>query len=254
MLDFPYLRVAAAVMALFLMAIQVHAIFEYTEDASAFARTSLIAAIIALAVLPVLAIMAYKAQREAVAALIMMSCAGFVVYSLPATLDRSSVMRGEAVTISEEIEYHARELRRAQDLVSGLVQETATECASGVGPRCRANQKALDLAKEQLRRVEANSPPDIRQKKTYGTEVLGWLTGLEEEVLRYVSALSYALGLDIGIAALSAYAVHGEAKKRSTRRTPKKSSRKPVQRQAKRVSGKGPRKRRVSARKGNKSV
>jgi hypothetical protein len=254
-LDFPYLRVAAAVMAVFLISIQVHAIVEYTEGASAFARTSLIAAIIALAVLPVLAIMAYKVQREGVAAFIMISCAGFVVYSLPATLDRASVLRGEAVVITEDIERHEREIRRAEGLVAKLVERTAEECSTGLGPRCRANQQALELAKEQLRRLEANGPPAIDQKRTYGMEVLGWLTGVNEEALRYISALSYAIGLDIGIAALSAYAAHGDIKKRSPkRRTAKQSSRKPAQRQAKRASGKGPRKRRVSAKKTNKTV
>ena len=239
-INFPALRVAAAVMALFLIAIQVHAILEYTDGASPFARTSLIAAIIALAVLPIVAVIAYKNQREWLGALIGMSCAGFVVYAAPATIDRASVLRGESVNVSKEIERHAQELERIEGLVSRLVQKTAEECSTGLGPRCRANQKALELAKEQLRRVKTNTPPPIEEKRTYGTEVLSWATGLSEQTLRYITALGYVVGLDIGIAALSAYAAHGTTKRRSTkRRTRNVNTRKPAQRQARRAPRKG---------------
>lgn len=195
---------AALVAALALLALQTLGALEYTEGASLYTRASMIAAMVAVAFLPLMVEWAWTHRARFSAVVMAVSVLAFLAYSLPATTGRTGEAKeAKAAPVAKAIEDRAR-IQADYDATKKLVDESNAwqpkACAGGNGKNCKAatfvlNQRQASLEKlaKQLDGFQAPPPGDLGSELWAG--VIGW-TGAE---VRSKSVMAYALGLEAAI-------------------------------------------------------
>lgn len=195
---------AALVAALALLALQTLGALEYTEGASLYTRASMIAAMVAVAFMPLMVEWAWTHRARFSAVVMAVSVFAFLAYSLPATTGRTGEAKeAKAAPVAKAIEDRAR-IQADYDATKKLVDESNAwqprACAGGNGKNCKAatfvlNQRQASLEKlaKQLDGFQAPPPGDLGSELWAG--VIGW-TGAE---VRRKSVMAYALGLEAAI-------------------------------------------------------
>jgi hypothetical protein len=189
-----------------LVGLQVVAVTEFTEGASLYTRASGIAAVLCVAALPIWIETAYRTGSKFVAGVLCMSFLSLLAYSLPATIGRTGEVK--EIKVADVTKSAADKARIEADhaTTKRLVDEAnrwqLNACRGGNGPDCKAatfvlNQRTASLEKLAGQLTSLNPAPvgDL------GSETLAWASmGLvSAETVRRASALTFALGLDLGI-------------------------------------------------------
>ena len=175
-------RVAATIAASLLLCIQINFAVEHSAGSSNGALAAAVAAYVGLALLPLLAISAFRDGRSAWGTCLALATVCFLAYSLPVSVGRA----GEA---SARAALAQGEYRAAQ-------AQMAIECGTGTGPRCRGRVQTLERLGPQ-------------QVGDLGTEALAWMLGpigIDADTLRKLSSIFLGIGLDLAILSLSGYA------------------------------------------------
>lgn len=196
--------IAALVAALALLALQTVGAIEYTEGASLYTRASMIAAMVAVAFLPLMVEWAWTHRARFSAVVMAVSVFAFLAYSLPATTGRTGEAKeAKAAPVAKAIEDRAR-VQADYDATKKLVDESNAwqpkACADGNGKNCKAatfvlNQRQASLEKlaKQLDGFEAPPPGDL------GSELWAGVIGSTGAQVRQKSVMAYALGLEAAI-------------------------------------------------------
>jgi len=175
-------RVAATVAAILLLCIQINFAVEHSSGSSNGALAAAVAAYVCLALLPLLAISAFRDGRPAWGACLAAATVCFLAYSLPISVGRA----GEA---SERATLASTEYQATRDAME-------RECGTGAGPRCRGRIQTLE-------RLGPRPVGDL------GTEAMAWILspfGIDADAIRRVSAIFLGIGLDLAVLSLSGYA------------------------------------------------
>jgi hypothetical protein len=194
----------ALVCALCLLGLQVVGGLEYTAGGSLYTQASMIAAMVAVAVLPLLIESAWHRKARGAAAVMAIALVSFLAYSLPATTGRTGETKeAKAAPVAKAIEDKAR-VQADYDATKKLVDESNAwqpkACAGGNGPNCKSatfilNQRQASLEKlaRQLEGFKAPPPGDL------GSDLWAGVLGISAETVRKGSVIAYALGLEAGI-------------------------------------------------------
>jgi hypothetical protein len=195
---------SALVMACGLLALQVTGGLEYTEGGSLYTRASMIAAMIAVATLPLVIDAAWARKSRGAAVVMAVALLAFLGYSLPATTGRTGEIKETSAALeSKAIEDKAR-IQADYDATKKLVDESNAwqpkACAGGNGKNCKSatfvlNQRQASLEKlaRQLEAFKAPPPGDL------GSELWAGVVGLAPATVRKASVLLYALGLEAAL-------------------------------------------------------
>lgn len=202
--------IVALVSALALLGLQILGAFEYTEGASLYTRASMIAAMVAVAVLPLMVEWAWTHGARFAGIVMAVAVTAFLAYSLPATTGRTGEAKeAKAAPVAKAIEDKAR-VQADYDATKKLVDESNAwmpkACAGGNGKNCKAatfvlNQRQASLEKlaKQLDAFEAPPPGDL------GSELWAGVIGTTGAEVRQKSVMAYALGLEAAIFGLMVF-------------------------------------------------
>ncbi len=194
----------ALVCALGLLGLQVVGGLEYTAGGTLYTQASMIAAMVAVAVMPLMIEWAWHHKAKGAAAAMSVALVAFLAYSLPATTGRTGEAKeAKANTAGKALEDKAR-VQADYDATKKLVDESnkwqPKACAGGVGKDCKSatfilNQRQASLEKlaKQLEGFQAAPPGDL------GSSLWASVLRTDEETVRNGSILAYALGLEAGI-------------------------------------------------------
>lgn len=195
---------AALVMACALLGLQIVGGLEYTEGGSLYTRASMIAAMVAVALFPLMVEWAWHKKAKGAAAAMAVALVAFLAYSLPATTGRTGEAKeAKAAPVAKVLEDKAR-VQADYDATKKLVDESnqwqPKACAGGNGKNCKAatfvlNQRQASLEKlaKQLEAFQAPPPGDL------GSDLWAGVLGLSADTVRKGSVMAYALGLEAGI-------------------------------------------------------
>ena len=196
--------ISALVLACALLALQVTGGLEYTEGGSLYTRASMIAAMVAVATLPIFIEAAWAPRSRGAAVVLGVAFLAFLGYSLPATTGRTGEIKETSAAIeTKAIEDKAR-IQADYDATKKLVDESNAwqpkACAGGNGKNCKSatfvlNQRQASLEKlaRQLEAFKAPPPGDL------GSALWAGVVGLEAATVRKASVLLYALGLEAAL-------------------------------------------------------
>lgn len=202
-----------------LLILQIVGGLEWTADASPYTRASMVLTMITVAALPVFLDLAWRISWIP-AALLTVGFALFLAYSLPATIGRI----GEVKEVKVVVQGDAAELRsRLADLDRTLKYarpDMESECIGAPEPlpigrwkECRRKRGSVAAFEAERRRVQADIDALGGATARLGdtsSQMLAWalapLGGIKEETIRKGSSLSFAVGLEIVIAAFFALA------------------------------------------------
>lgn len=194
----------ALVCAAGLLALQILGAIEYTAGGTLYTQASMIAAMVAVAALPLMIEWAWHRKAKGAAAAMSIALVAFLAYSLPATTGRTGEAKeAKANTAGKALEDKAR-TQADYDATKKLVDESnkwqPKACAGGVGKDCKSatfilNQRQASLEKlaKQLEGFQAAPPGDL------GSSLWADVLRTDEETVRNGSILAYALGLEAGI-------------------------------------------------------
>jgi hypothetical protein len=194
----------ALVCAAGLLALQILGAIEYTAGGTLYTQASMIAAMVAVAVLPLMIEWAWHRKAKGAAAAMSVALVAFLAYSLPATTGRTGEAKeAKANTAGKALEDKAR-VQADYDATKKLVDESnkwqPKACAGGVGKDCKSatfilNQRQASLEKlaKQLEGFQAAPPGDL------GSSLWAGVLRTDEDRVRKGSIIAYALGLEAGI-------------------------------------------------------
>lgn len=196
--------ITSLVCALGLLGLQVVGGLEYTAGGSPYTQASMIAAMVAVAVLPLMIEWAVARKAKGAAVAMSIALASFLAYSLPATTGRTGEAKeAKAAPVAKAIEDKAR-VQADYDATKKLVDESNAwqpkACAGGNGKNCKAatfvlNQRQASLEKlaKQLEAFQAPPPGDL------GSDLWAGVLGVKPDTVRKGSVIAYALGLEAGL-------------------------------------------------------
>lgn len=195
---------AALVCALGLLGLQIVGGLEYTAGGSLYTQASMIAAMVAVATLPLMIEWAWHHKAKGAAVAMSVALASFLAYSLPATTGRTGEAKeAKAAPVAKALEDKAR-IQADYTATKKLVDESNAwqpkACAGGVGKDCKSatfilNQRQASLEKlaKQLDEFEAPPPGDV------GSDLWAGLLWTTADTVRKGTIIAYALGLEAGI-------------------------------------------------------
>ncbi len=191
---------------------------EYTEGASFHTRASMVAAMLTVALLPMVIDMAWRISRF-LAMCLVVGFVAFLAYSLPATIGRiGEVKEGMALAASDAAALQAQ-IEDVRKTLRFAEPDMQRECAGapdplppGVNrwPECRRKRGSVEafLAQENRLKAEIRSMGSARLGDT-SSQTLAWalsIAGVSEETIRKGSGMALAIGLEVVIASLLALA------------------------------------------------
>jgi hypothetical protein len=207
-LKYSILALAATVFGLVLLGFQVVGGLEYTVGASAYTRASMVVAMVTVALLPIF-IEAARRLSWWMPIPLLIAFVAFLGYSLPASIGRiGEVKEAKASGAALSQEHLARvrvDYTKAERLVDEATRWQATECASGVGPKCRSVEYILAQRSSHLRELSRQLQEVKPELGDLGSETVAWALqhwGVSADVIRKASGLLLAGGLEIAIWAL----------------------------------------------------
>jgi hypothetical protein len=195
---------SALVMACGLLALQVCGGLEYTEGGSLYTRASMIAAMIAVATLPLVIESAWARKSRGPAAVMAVSLLAFLAYSLPATTGRTGEIKESSAALETKALEDKARVQADYDATKKLVDESNAwqpkACAGGNGKNCKSatfilnqRQASLNDLGNQLEAFKAPPPGDL------GSALWAGVVGLEAATVRKASVLLYAVGLEAAL-------------------------------------------------------
>lgn len=210
----------ALVIAAGLLALQVLAAIEYTHDGSLYTRASMIAAMVTLAALPVFIEAARKAGFYGTAVALVIAFCAFLAYSLPATTGRTGEVKEAKVLAAGDAEALRNDIDAADRSHWQISAEKASECRDAPSPlppagwpKCRRLIGELEAINERLAKLKGEAAVTKNDRMgDMGSDLWAWALspfGATPEVVRKVSIMGFAIGLDIAIWALVAFSVAG---------------------------------------------
>jgi hypothetical protein len=191
-----------------LLALQIIGGLEYTEGGSLYAQASMVASLATVALLPVFIEAARRARAYGICLALGVAFAAFLVYTLPATIGRTSEVREtkaiEASASVSEVKRLEGELDRAQERLADAFLRTDQECSTGFRAKCEGWRSVI--AERQGRVDELTKEINGVKPRTgdVGSEALAWTAAgfVSAESIRRLSSLSFGFGLDVVIWAL----------------------------------------------------
>jgi hypothetical protein len=162
----------------------------------------MIAAMVAVAILPVFLHIAWQHKLRALAIALFVAFVALLAYSLPAIVGRTGEIKQAKEAAGVDRASVETDLRSTQTRLAWATDDTARECATGAGPACRGKTQtvaALEARVEKLRgELRTAAPGDL------GSETWAWASAgtVSAETIRKGSVLAFAIGLDVAIWAL----------------------------------------------------
>ena len=199
---------AALAGALGLLALQIIGGLEYVEGGSIYTQWSMIASLVTVALLPKFIEEARQNKAYGICLALGVAFAAFLLYTLPATIGRTSEVREtkavEASASIGEVKRLEGELDRAQERLADAFLKADQECSTGFRQKCEGWRS---VASERQARVDelTKEISGVKPKTgDVGSEALAWTAAgfVSAESIRRLSSLSFGFGLDVVIWAL----------------------------------------------------
>ncbi len=199
---------AALFAAAGLLVLQIIGGLEYTEGGSLYAKASMVASLTTVALLPIFIEVARQNKAWGICLALGVAFAAFLVYTLPATIGRTSEVREtkavEASATAGEVRRLEGELDRTQMRLADAFQKADQECSTGFRQKCEGWRSVV--AERQARVDELTREISGVKPKSgdVGSEALAWTAAgfVSAESIRRLSSLSFGFGLDVVIWAL----------------------------------------------------
>ena len=191
-----------------LLALQIIGGLEYTEGGSTYAKWSMIASLATVALLPVFVEVARQKKAYGICLALGVAFAAFLVYTLPATIGRTSEVREtkavEASASAGEVKRLEGELDRAQERLADAFLKADQECSTGFRQKCEGWRSVIAERQgrvDELTKEIGGVKPKLGD---VGSEALAWTAAgfVSAESIRRLSSLSFGFGLDVVIWAL----------------------------------------------------
>jgi hypothetical protein len=203
-----------------LLILQIIGGLEYTEGGSLYAKSSMVAAMITLAFLPVFIEVARQAKAYGIALALAVAFCAFLAFSLPATVGRTNEVRevkaAEAQQSSFSIRLIEGELAKAQSRLNEAYIEVGRECKTGFGAKCEGWRNSVVERQFRVDAIQKELMAAKPKMGDMGSEAWASVAGIGAATVRQLSSLSFGLGLDVVIWALMWFAtsakVRGELK------------------------------------------
>jgi hypothetical protein len=201
---------AAICGAIGLLVLQIIGGLEYTEGGSLYARSSMVAAMITLAFLPVFIEVARQAKAYGIALALAVAFCAFLAFSLPATVGRTNEVRevkaAEAQQSSFSIRLIEGELAKAQSRLNEAYIEVGRECKTGFGAKCEGWRNSVVERQFRVDAIQKELMAAKPKMGDMGSEAWASVAGIGAATVRQLSSLSFGLGLDVVIWALMWFA------------------------------------------------
>ena len=199
-----------------LLALQIVGGLEYTAGSSLYTQASMVAAMITVAILPVVIDAAWRTSRFLSVCLVLGFIA-FLAYSLPANIGRigeikegKALAANDAAGITSQITSINATLRYAEPDALAECQGAPVPLPSNGWPNCRRKQATVTALTNDRARLqsELRGMGTARLGDTSST-TLAWAlagVGITEQTIRRGSGMAFAVGHEIVIASLLALA------------------------------------------------
>lgn len=210
----------ALAMAIALLGLQIIGGLEYTVGGSFYTRASMTAAMVVLACLPVFVKSAEIIGASKINSVLVVATLAFLAYSLPATTGRTGEVKEAKVAGAADVLSIKADIAAVQQSIDYATPTMLAECDGAPEvlppnrwPECRRTRASVTAFAGQLDRLQddlAAAGGPSASTGDMGSELWAWaLTpfGVTADVVRKISTISYALGLDLIIWALVALAV-----------------------------------------------
>jgi hypothetical protein len=210
----------ALAMAIALLGLQIIGGLEYTVGGSFYTRASMTAAMVVLACLPVFVKSAEIIGASKINSVLVVATLAFLAYSLPATTGRTGEVKEAKVAGAADVLSIKADIAAVQQSIDYATPTMLAECDGAPEvlppnrwPECRRTRASVTAFAGQLERLQDDLAAAGGPSATVGdmgSELWAWaLTpfGVTADVVRKISIISFALGLDIIIWALVALAV-----------------------------------------------
>lgn len=196
---------AALAMAGCLLGLQILGAIEYTEGGSVYARASVIAAMVALAAMPVFIEAARHVRAWGIVVALGVAFVALLAYSLPATVGKTGEVKVAKVADAAAVARIRDDLERTTKTLDWARKDMIEDCGSGEGKRCRAKRNTVAALDERAGKLqgelaagEKSAPGDLGAE-TWAWASMGLLTA---DAVRKGGVVAFALGLDVAIWAL----------------------------------------------------
>jgi len=201
----------ALVIAGCLLSLQILAAWEYTQGASLYTTASMIAAMVTLAALPVFIEAARRAGFYGTALALGIAFCAFLVYSLPATTGRTGEVKEAKAVAGLDVARIRDDLERTTKTAEWARDDWIKECGTGEGIKCRSKRNTAQALEDRVAKLKADlKAAEPTATGDMGSDLWAWAlapVGATSAVVRKVSVLSFAIGLDMAIWSLIAFAV-----------------------------------------------
>ena len=199
-----------------LLALQIVGGLEYTAGSSLYTQASMVAAMITVAILPVVIDAAWRTSRFLSVCLVL-GFVAFLAYSLPANIGRigeikegKALAANDAAGITSQITSINATLRYAEPDALAECQGAPVPLPSNGWPNCRRKMATVTALTNDRARLqsELRGMGTARLGDTSST-TLAWAlagVGITEQTIRRGSGMALAVGLEIVIASLLALA------------------------------------------------
>lgn len=192
-----------------LLGLQILLGLEYTAGGTLGTQTSMILAMVTLAVLPVFIEAARRYGLPLLAWALVVPFVAFLAYSLPATTGRTGEIKETKVAAAADVALWKAEITSLTKSLGWARPEQAEQCLGAPSPlppngwpKCRRATASVTAFTERLATLEGkvkdagSSPGDL------GSDLWAWATGADAATVRKVSVLAFAIGMDFAIWAL----------------------------------------------------
>lgn len=199
-----------------LLVLQIIGGLEYTEGGSLYAKSSMVAAMITLAFLPVFIEVARQAKAYGIALALAVAFCAFLAFSLPATVGRTNEVRevkaAEAQQSSFSIRLIESELAKAQSRLNEAYIEVGRECKTGFGAKCEGWRNSVVERQFRVDAIQKELMAAKPKMGDMGSEAWASVAGIGAATVRQLSSLSFGLGLDVVIWALMWFATSAKVR------------------------------------------
>lgn len=192
----------ALAMAGALLGLQILGAIEYTEGGSLYARASVIAAMVALAALPVFIEAARHTKSWGLVVALGVAFVALLAYSLPATVGKTGEVKVAKVADAAAVARIRDDLERVTKTLEYARPDMMQECGSGEGKRCRAKRNTVTALEDRAGKLQSDLASGERSAPgDLGAETWAWASmgTLSAETVRKGGVVAFALGLDVAI-------------------------------------------------------
>jgi hypothetical protein len=195
-----------------LLVLQIIGGLEYTAGQSDYVRWSMVAAMVTVALLPIMIDMVWRINKL-LAVCLFVGFAAFLAYSLPASIGRIGEVKEAKVLAADDAAQLRAELASVRKTLGYAEPEAARECEGapepippGKWPECRRKRGTVKALTIQAGRIETRLR-DMGNARLGDTssQLLAWALsplGISEETIRKGSGMALPIGLEVVIFSL----------------------------------------------------